>query len=29
MPGSALVPEAVVAKVIEAINTGHQGVLDL
>jgi len=29
MPGSALAPEAVAAKVIEAVNAGHQGVLDL
>jgi NAD(P)-dependent dehydrogenase (short-subunit alcohol dehydrogenase family) len=29
MPDSALAPEAVAAKVIEAVNAGHQGVLDL
>jgi NAD(P)-dependent dehydrogenase (short-subunit alcohol dehydrogenase family) len=29
MPGSALAPEAVAAKVIEAVNAGHQGTLDL
>jgi short-subunit dehydrogenase len=29
MPGRALSPEAVAAKVVEAVNTGHQGVLDL
>jgi len=29
MPGSALAPETVAAKIIEAVNAGHQGVLDL
>jgi NAD(P)-dependent dehydrogenase (short-subunit alcohol dehydrogenase family) len=29
MPGSALSPEAVAEKVVEAVNAGHQGVLDL
>jgi 3-oxoacyl-[acyl-carrier protein] reductase len=29
IPGSALSPEAVAEKVVEAINAGHQGVLDL
>lgn len=29
MPGSALAPEIVAAKIIEAVDAGHQGVLDL
>ena len=29
MPGNALSPEAVAEKVVEAVNTGHRGVLDI
>jgi len=29
MPGNALPPEAVAEKVVEAVNTGHQGPLDI
>ena len=29
MPGSALLPEVVAEKLVEAINAGHQGALDL
>jgi NAD(P)-dependent dehydrogenase (short-subunit alcohol dehydrogenase family) len=29
MPGNALSPEAVAEKVVEAVNAGHQGVLDI
>ena len=29
MPGSALSPDALAEKVLEAVNAGHQGVLDL